>query len=133
MNWRPFISLLSFILLALIVVLLGLLTQSSELKWAAAATGLALIAVGLGVNSFMISLRADRKINELNTTLTRIETLQIEMQKEHEEKSSSKSMIIPTLEAFSQFYLDYLTKQKGGGEVQDDSNDTGSSKEISDV
>ena len=131
MNWRPFISLLSFILLALIVVLLGLFTQSLELKWAAAATGLALIAVGLGVNSFMISLRTNRRINEVNTTLTRIETLQTEIQKEHKEQSSSKSMIIPTLEAFSQFYLDYLTKQKSGGEVQDDSNDTESSKEAS--
>lgn len=121
MNWRRFISLLSFLLLALIVVLLGLLAESPELKWTAAATGLALIAVGLGVNSFMISLHTDRKLNELNTNLTRIEALQTEMQKAHEEQSSSKSMIIPTLEAFSQLYLDYLTKQKSEGEVQDDS------------
>jgi len=118
MNWRPFISLLSFILIALIVILLGLFTQSLELKWAA-AIGLALVAVGLGVNSLMISRNTDRRMNELNTTLTRIEVLQTEMQKAHEEQSSSKTMIIPTLEAFSQLYLDYLTKQKSGGKVQE--------------
>jgi len=118
MNWRPFISLLSIILLALIVILLGLFTQSLELKWAA-AIGLALVAVGLGVNSLMISRNTDRRMNELNTTLTRIEVLQTEMQKAHEEQSSSKTMIIPTLEAFSQLYLDYLTKQKSGGEAQE--------------
>ena len=120
MNWRPFISLLSFILIALIVILLGLFTQSLEFKWAA-AIGLALVAVGLGVNNFMMSRNTDRRMNELNATLTRIETLQTEMQKAHEEQSSSKTMIIPTLEAFSQLYLDYLTKQKTEGEVQDDS------------
>lgn len=128
MNWRPFTSLLSFIILALIVILLGLFTQSLELKWAA-AIGLALVAVGLGVNSLMISRNTDRKLNELNTNLTRIEALQAEMQKAHEEQSSSKTMIIPTLEAFSQLYLDYLTKQKSEGEVQEGSNDAESSKE----
>jgi hypothetical protein len=51
------------------------------------------------------------------------------MQKAHEEQSSSKTMIIPTLEAFSQLYLDYLTKQKSEGEVQEGSNDAESSKE----
>ena len=132
MNWRPFISLLSFIFLALIVVLLGLLIQSIELKWAA-AIGLALVAVGLGVNSFVISRNTDRKINELNTTLTRIEALQAEMQKAHEEQSSSKTMIIPTLEAFSQLYLDYLTKQKSGGEAQEGISDAESSKEANDA
>ncbi len=98
------------------------------MKWAA-AIGLALVAVGLGVNSFMMSRNTDRRINELNTNLTRIEALQTEIQKAHEEQSSSKSMIIPTLEAFSQLYLDYLTKQKSEGEVQESSNDAESSKE----
>ncbi len=112
MNWRPFVSLLSFILAALIVGLVGWLTQSLELKWATAAIGLALISVGLGVNSFMISLYTDRRINEVNTTLTRIETSQTEMQKEQKEQSSSGSTIVPTLQVFSQLYLDYLAKQK---------------------
>ena len=37
--------------------------------------------------------------------------------------------ICETLEAFSKFYLDYLTKQKSGGEVKNNSNDAGSQKE----
>jgi len=127
MNWRPFISLLSFILIALIVFLMGVLIPSLELKWTA-AIGLALIAAGLGINGLMISMHTDKRINELNTTLARIENLQTEMQKEYQEKSSSGSMIIPTLEAFSQMYLDYLAKQKSGGEKQVEGNNAESSK-----
>jgi hypothetical protein len=112
--------------LALIVGLLGWFTQSLEVKWVVAAASLALIAVGLGVNSFLISLNTERRINDLNTNLTRIEHLQIEMQKEQKEQkeqSGSGSMIIPTLETFSKFYLDYLNKQKGEGE-EANTNDT---------
>lgn len=138
MNWRRFTSLLSFMLLALIVGLLGWLAQSLELKWAAAATGLALIAVGLGVNSLLLSLHTDRRINEVNTTLSRIEALQTELhnqQRKHNERSSSGSMIVPTLETFSKYYLDYLNKQKSGRKVKNGSNDAeylkGKSKDIS--
>ena len=128
MKWRPFISLLSFIFVALIVGLVGWLTQSSELQWAVAAIGLALILVGLGVNSLLISLHTDRRINEVKTTLTRIETLQTEMQKEQKKQSSSGSTILPTLQAFSQLYLDYQAKQKSEEEQQNDKNDEKISK-----
>jgi hypothetical protein len=103
-------------LIALIVGLLGWFTQSLEVKWAAAAASLALIAVGLGVNSFLISLNTERRLNEVNTSLSRIEDLQIEIQKKQDEQPGSGSMIIPTLETFSKFYLDYLNKQKDEGE-----------------
>jgi len=123
MNWRPFVGLLTFILAALIVGLLGWLTQPLELKWAAIATGLALVSVGLGVNSFMISLHTDKRINEMNTTLARIETSQTEMQEEKKEQSSSGFTIVPTLQAFSQLYFEYLAKQKSGEEQQSGIND----------
>ncbi|MFC2022726.1 hypothetical protein ACFLTL_00995 [Chloroflexota bacterium] len=123
MHWRPFIILLSFVLAALIVGFVGWLIQPLELKWAAAATGLALIALGLGVNSFMISLHTDRRINEVNTTLTRIETTQTEIQREQKEQSSSSSTIAPTLQAFSQIYLDYFAKHKSEEEQQNYSDD----------
>ena len=121
MNWRPFISLISFIVLALIFVLLGWITESIESTWAAVAS-LALIGVGLGVNSFMISLDTNRRIDDVNKTLKRIEILQTEMQNEPKEQSGSESKIIPTIEAFSKFYLGYLAKQKSGGKVQEDGN-----------
>ena len=80
------------------------------------------IQIGLGINSLLISLHTDKKINEVNSTLKRIETLQTEMQKEPKEQSGSESKIIPTLEAFSQFYFSYLSKQKSGKLMQEDSN-----------
>jgi hypothetical protein len=66
---------------------------------------------------------ADRRINEVNTILTRIEGLQIEIQKKQDEQPGSGSMIIPTLETFSKFYLDYLNKQKDEGEEKNKDDD----------
>lgn len=129
MNWRPFISLLSFMLIALIVGLLGWFTQPLETKWVVAAASLAILAVGLGINSFLITLNTAKRINEINTNITRIEELQIEMQKKQDEQQGSGSMIIPTLETFSKFYLDYLNKQKGEEEEQDNTGDTENQKE----
>jgi hypothetical protein len=66
---------------------------------------------------------ADRRINEVNTILTRIEGLQIEIQKKQDEQLGSGSMLIPTLETFSKFYLDYLNKQKDEGEEKNKDDD----------
>jgi hypothetical protein len=66
---------------------------------------------------------ADRRINEVNTILTRIEGLQIEIQKKQNEQLGSGSMLIPTLETFSKFYLDYLNKQKDEGEEKNKDDD----------
>ena len=116
MNWRPFISLLSFILIALILGVVGWITLSEMIRWAAPAVALAVISIGLGFNSLMIALHTERRTTELGAVLARIEGLQEEIQKEQteqKEQKSSSSQIIPTLEVFSQFYLDYLNKQKG--------------------
>ena len=130
MNRRPFVILLSFVVLALIVGIVGWFTLSTTIKWAAPATALALFSVGLGLNSLIIALHLNRRINEVNTTLTRIEGLQIETSKELKEQSSSGSPILPTLQTFSQFYLDYLAKQKSEKEKKSDSNDVKSPKEV---
>ncbi|UCG54908.1 MAG: hypothetical protein JSV32_01420 [Dehalococcoidia bacterium] len=132
MNWRPFYVLLLFIFIALIVGLLGLFSQSLELKLTTTAGSLALLSVGLAINSFLISLNTERRINEVSANLKRIEELQIELQrehKEHQEQSSSGSMIIPTLETFTKSYLDYLDKQKGEGEEQDNTGGSENQKE----
>ena len=112
MIWRPFVSLLSFIVLALFVGIVGWLTESTIIKWAAPAVALALISVGLGVNSLIIALHAENRTRDLNATLTKIEELQKEIRKEQKEQPSSSSPIVPTLQAFSQLYLDYFAKQK---------------------
>jgi hypothetical protein len=52
-------------------------------------------------------------MNKMNVALTQIGDLQEEMRKEQKEQPSSGSTIVPTLQAFSQLYFDYLAKQKG--------------------
>ena len=115
MNWRPFISLVSFILLALILGLAGWFTQSEMMKWATLAVALAFVSVGLGVNSLIITLHIGREATRMETKLARIEGLQEEMQKEQTEQKEQKSSgpsIIASLQAMSQTYMDYINKQK---------------------
>jgi len=118
MSWRPFISLFSFIILALFFGIVGWVTESTIIKWAAPAIGLALIAVGLGVNSLMIALHTYRRMTEMDATLARIEGLQEEIQKEQREQASSHSPVVKSLQALSQYYFDYIAKQKGEDEQQ---------------
>ncbi|MFC2017575.1 hypothetical protein ACFLUD_04100, partial [Chloroflexota bacterium] len=94
----------------------GWITESSSIRWVAPAFGLALIAVGLGVNSLIIALDTDKKMTEMGAALASIEGLQEEIRKEQKEQSeqrNSSPQIIPTLQALSQYYSDYLNKQKG--------------------
>ena len=113
MNWRWFTSLSFFIVLALILFLVALFTHSEMIKWAASAFGIALIVVGLGVNSLIIALHTERRMTEMGATLTRIEGLQEEIRKEQNERTTSGSPIIASLQAASQYYMDYIKKQKG--------------------
>jgi hypothetical protein len=116
MKRRLYYYSLTIVVLAVFLGLFGWFTESSSIRWVAPAFGLALIAVGLGVNSLIIALHTERRMTEMGAALARIEGLQEEIQKEQKEQSeqkSSGSQIIPTLEVFSRFYLDYLNKQKG--------------------
>ena len=82
---RNLTTLLVFIILALIVGLMGWMTDSITTIWSALAVALALIAVGLGLNSLMIVRHTDKNLNETNIILTRIVNLQEEMQKQQKE------------------------------------------------
>jgi hypothetical protein len=115
--------------LALIVGFVGWITLPTTVKWAAPAIALALFSLGLGINSLVIALHSDRRTNEVSKTLTRIEDLQIETSKELKERSNSGSPILPTLQTFSHFYLDYLAKQKSEKEKLTESNDVNHPKE----
>ena len=114
MSWKHFSSLMVCIILALFLVLGGLFGELYILY----AFALAVISVGLGLNSLIITLHTDERMNKIDVKLTQIVDLQEEMQKEHKEQSNSRSPIIPTLQAFSQLYLDYLAKQQTGEQNQ---------------
>lgn len=62
--------------------------------------------------------------------MVRLDSLEEQIQKGFNEQKGTHSTIVPTLQAFSQLYLDYLAKQKSGEEQQSDSNDAEGSKEI---
>jgi len=112
MNRRLYYIPLSCVILALFLGLVGWFAESSTIKWAAPAFGLALISVGLGLNGFLIALHTDRRMHEMDATLARIENLQEEIQREQKEQASSRSPIVSSLQALSQYYFDYIAKQK---------------------
>ncbi|MFC2032771.1 hypothetical protein ACFLUS_05420 [Chloroflexota bacterium] len=106
---------LAIVTLAVFLGFFGWFTESS-IRWIAPAFGLALIAVGLGVNSLIIALHTEQRMTEMGAALARIESLQEEIKKEQTEQKEQKGsspQIIPTLQALSQYYMDYINKQKG--------------------
>lgn len=108
MKWRLLISVCAFIIGASILGIIG--RFSGETVFTAYALGV--LAVGLGANSLMISLNTAKRTNSIEATLTRIASLQEEIKKAQEEQPSSSKPILATLEGLSQYYLDYIAKQK---------------------
>ena len=112
MKWRLLISVCAFIIGAVILGIIGRLSGETEFT----AYALGVLAVGLGANSLMISLNTAKRTNSIEATLTRIASLQEEIKKAQEEQPSSSKPILATLEGLSQYYLDYIAKQKEKGE-----------------
>ena len=108
MKWRLLISVCAFIIGASILGIIG--WTSGETVFTAYALGV--LSVGLGANSLMISLNTAKRTNSIEATLTRIASLQEEIKKAQEEQPSSSKPILATLEGLSQYYLDYIAKQK---------------------
>jgi flagellar biosynthesis component FlhA len=105
------VSVTAFIFAAFVMALLGYITESIELRCAILAGTLGLLGAGLALNSSLLALRLDNRMKEINTTLSQIEDLQKEIQKEQEEQTRSSSPIVMSLQALSQYYIDYLAKQ----------------------
>ncbi len=104
---------LTIVILALFLAVFGWFTEASSIRWIAPAFGLALIAVGLSVNSLIIALHTEKKATEMGAALARIESLAEEMRKEQSERASSGPSIVASLEAMSKYYMDYISKQEG--------------------
>ena len=103
---------LAIVILAVLLALFGWFNESSTIRWLAPAFGLALISVGIALYSFIIALHTDRRITEMGITLAKIESLQEEIRKEQNERASSGPPIVASLQAMSQYYMDYINKQK---------------------
>ena len=118
MHWRDFRTLLYFVFIAVIFGIIGWVTLSPAITWVAPVVALGIISIGLGVNSLVLVNHTDKKIEAINGAVKNIEQIQEAMQKEHKEQSSPGSTIVPTLQAFSQLYMDYLAKQQTGEKNQ---------------
>jgi len=112
MNKRHMYILAGSLVLSLVFVVVGWITESSVIKWAAPAVGLALIALGLGINSILIAVETNKRMINIDITLTQIKGLQEEIQKEQKEQGSTGPPIVASLQAMSQYYMDYIKKQK---------------------
>jgi len=97
---------------AIILGIIGWTAESTVMKWATLAFGLAFISLGFGLYSYFLSSYTDRRMNEITTTLARIEELQEEILKQQKEQGSSGSPVVASVQALSQFYFDYLAQQK---------------------
>ena len=104
---------LAIVISAVFLGLFGWFSESSSIRWIAPAFGLALIAVGVGVNSWIIASHTEKRATEMGAALARVESLQEEMRKEQSERANSGPPIVASLEAMSRYYMDYINKQKG--------------------
>jgi len=123
MRWRDFRILFYFIIAAIVFGIISWVVLSPAVAWIALVVAWGLILIGLLVNSLLLLRDTDKKIKEINETLKNIVQIQEAMQKEQKEQAGSGSTIVPTLQAVSQFYLDYFARQKGGEEKPKDTDD----------
>ena len=101
-----------FLVLAVILVFGGSYISSETIKWSIYAIGFAVISIGLGISSINLELQTNKNLGKIEETLSRIDDIQKEIQKELSEQKGSGSQIVPTLQALSQLYMGYLNKQK---------------------
>ncbi|MEJ2739815.1 MAG: hypothetical protein P8105_08335, partial [Dehalococcoidia bacterium] len=95
----------------------------SSAAWLTSVVVLGLILTGLGTNSIVLIYRTNKKIDSLRETLVRIEQMQEAIQKEQEKQSGSHTPIVPTLQAFTQLYMDSLASQQSSEEQQETTGD----------
>ena len=123
MHWRDFRILLYFIIAAVVLGILSWTMLPPSAVWAAPVVGLGLISIGLGTNSIVLADRTNKKIEAIKKTLIHIEHIQEAIQKEQEKQSGPHSTIVPTLQAFTQLYMDSIAKQQSGEEQQETAGD----------
>lgn len=117
MKRQYFFGLYAFCILAVVFIIVMSFIGSRENLWIYTAVGLALVAIGLGVSSFFIALHADSTVTKMDSILEQIEQTQKDIQTELKEQASSRSPVVTSLQALTQYYMDYMAKQN---EVSDE-------------
>ena len=96
--------------LAVLGFIIILFTAPFELN---VGIGIGLTGLGFGIWVWGTAQMNGRKIEEsLNSIIKRIESLREEILKEIKERQDSSPPIVASLQAFTQYYMDYIAKQK---------------------
>lgn len=102
-----------FAIIGLVIGIYIWLTESSAIRWIAIIVVFSFVSLGLALDGFNKIKKLEKTTDQIDITLDRMHKLVDRIQQEQKEGSSSGSSIFPTLQAFSQLYLDYLAKQEG--------------------
>ena len=110
-RWTLYLPLACFTVAGIAIGSYVWIAASIELRWAAIAVAIALIAVGLGIQGFLIARYTDNKLVELHQALMRLETLQSEIKAEQEKQKSTNTPVIASMTALSQL-VEFFGKKK---------------------
>ncbi|MFC1909682.1 hypothetical protein ACFLXC_00070 [Chloroflexota bacterium] len=120
MSWRDYRILIYFFTAAVIFGIVSWLALSSINSWAAftlaGIVAFGFVIIGSGLNNLILAQRMRKEMADINVLLEKIEQSQetlIKEQREQHQKAGVHSSIGPTIQAFSQLYLDYMNNQKG--------------------
>jgi hypothetical protein len=123
MHWRDFRIFIYFIVAAVVLGVVSWTVLPQSAVWVAPVVALGLILTGLGINSLVLIYRTNKKIDSIQETLLRIEQMQEAIQKEQEKQSGSQTTIVPTLQAFTQLYMDAIADRQNEEEQQETTGD----------
>jgi len=96
-------------IIAIYFVYAAFILPSTELKIAIGSLAIVFTSIA---SSDIRNMADKEKINRILDKLNQIEDLQKEIQSEQKEQTNSGTPIVASLEAISQYYMDFLTKQK---------------------
>lgn len=96
-------------LIAVFLVSVAFILPSLELQIAIGSLGITIATIAF---SGMINTVDKHKIDQILDKLSELEDLQKEIQSEQKEQASSGPPIVASLQAMSQYYMDYIAKQK---------------------
>jgi UDP-N-acetylmuramyl pentapeptide phosphotransferase/UDP-N-acetylglucosamine-1-phosphate transferase len=123
MHWRDFRVFIYFIVAAVVLGVVSWKMLPSSAVWVAPVVALGLLLTGLGINNLVLTCRTNKKIEAIQEMLVRIEQMQEAIQKEQEKQSGSQTTIVPTLQAFTQLYMDSIADRQSEEEQQETAGD----------
>jgi len=112
LKWQSYLPLLCFVLAGLAIGSYLWIVGAIEIRWAAFAVAIALIAVGLGMQGLLLAKYTADRIGEINQALIRLEGLQNDISVAQQQQTTTNTPIVASMTAISQL-VEFFSKQKG--------------------